>query len=108
MFTSAITDKLYYFEEYNTDKIKNEKIAEVLAEVPNTASVSVTTYMMPNVSMREEVYRYPEGAGCDYVIFDMRDINTAKEYQTDATELMNNGYIVVENIENAVLILKKE
>ncbi len=107
MFTSVITDKLYYFEDYNEDKVKNEKIAEVLADVPEEASVSVTTYMMPNVSMREEVYRYPEGEGCDYVIFDMRDAGEATKYMADANELINDGYIVVEDIENAVLILKK-
>ncbi len=107
MCTSIVTDKFYYFDEYDTYKDRNKQIEEALEAIPEAASVSVTTYMMPNVSMRKEVYRYPEGAGCDYVVFDLTKVQTRNQYEVEAGELLENGYELVERIEEAVIIVKK-
>lgn len=108
MFTSFVTDKFFYFDEYKVYQVRNEKIAEILAEVPEDASVSVTTYMMPNVSMRKEVYRYPAGENCDYIIFDLRKTQDAATYEEEADVLVNNGYEVINHLEGGVMVLKKK
>ena len=107
MCTSVVTDKFYYYEEYATYKDRNEQIAKVLEAIPDDVSVSVTTYMMPNISMRKEIYRYPEGAGCDYVVFDLTKAQTRSQYEAEAEELLANGYELVERIEEAIVVVKK-
>ncbi len=107
MCTAIVTEKFYYYDEYALYKDRNKQIAAVLEDIPVDASVSVTTYMMPNISMRKEIYRYPEGAGCDYVVFDLTKSQTKKQYEIEAEELLSNGYELVEYIEEAVIIVKK-
>jgi len=108
MFTALVTTKFSYFDAYKEFKDRNEQIAEVLEAIPQEASVSVTTYMMPNISMREEIYRYPAGEGCDYVVFDLTRVSTRSQYETDAKKLMSEEYELVEHIEDAIIVVKKK
>lgn len=108
MFTALVTTKFSYFDAYKEFKDRNEQIAEVLESIPQEASVSVTTYMMPNISMREEIYRYPAGEGCDYVVFDLTRVSTRSQYETEAKKLMSEEYELVEHIEDAIIIVKKK
>ncbi|MBP3338289.1 MAG: DUF2079 domain-containing protein [Lachnospiraceae bacterium] len=108
MFTALVTTKFSYFDTYKEFKDRNEQIAKVLEAIPQEASVSVTTYMMPNISMREEIYRYPAGEGCDYVVFDLTRVSTRSQYETDAKKLMSEEYELVEHIEDAIIVVKKK
>lgn len=107
MCTSVVTERFYYFDEYNTYKDRNQQIAQVLEDIPDDASVSITTYMMPNISQRKEIYRYPEGAGCDYVVFDLTKVNTLAQYEREAEELLASDYELIERIEGAIIVLKR-
>ncbi len=107
MFTSFVTDKFFYLDEYKEKKEQYEKVQAVLEDIPDNASVSVTTYYMPPISMREEVYRYPAGEDCEYIVFDMRNASNIAVYTNDANKLQENGYEKVCDITGSIMILKK-
>ena len=56
--------------------------------------------------MRKEVYRYPEGSGCDYVVFDMTRNSSVSQYNADINELLSDGYVVDNEVKNKLIILK--
>lgn len=107
MFTSYVTTNVDNIFEYANNKEKYETIAEALDNIPKDASVSVTTYFMPNVSMRKEVYRYPEGKNCEYVVFDMTRVSYLPQYYKDISTLENQGYVVEEEYDGMVVIMRK-
>lgn len=106
MYTSYVTVNIDDIGEYFNNREDYQLIAEALEEIPEEASVSVTTYMMPNVSMRKEVYRYPEGSGCDYVVFDMTRMSYVSQYNADIQELLSDGYVIDNEVKNKLIILK--
>ena len=83
------------------------RIEEILETIPKNASVCCSTYLLPHLADRNEVYEifYHEGEGnADYVIFDAR-------FPLDYKALYifeRQGYVVKEEYENLLLILAKE
>ncbi len=83
------------------------RMEEILKTIPGDASVCCSTYLLPHLADRDEVYEiyYHEGEGdVDYVIFDSR-------YPIDSKALhvfQRQGYTVLAEYENLLLILVKE
>lgn len=81
-----------------------EKIQALLAKIPDNASVSATTFIIPHLSGRREIIRLPglqikndrqEIHQVDYIIADLWH---NERYQAVLTDLRNNLKIVAESI----------
>lgn len=107
MFTSVVTEKWFYFEEYNNCKDRNDKIEEILDSIPVDASVCATTYYVPPLSHRGEVYKYPVEEECEYLVFDMRYEASRVEYQPAIDKYIEEGYKIIAEEKNAVIVLSK-
>jgi uncharacterized membrane protein len=51
-----------------------ELLADLVARIEVSASVSATQFLVPHVSSREEVYIYPSGARADYLLVQPRTL----------------------------------
>lgn len=79
---------------------------EILATIPEDASVSCSHFLLPHLAERDEVYEifYHDGeADVDYVIFDARSAVDKKEISA----YLRQGYEVLEEYENLLIILVK-
>ena len=98
-----------FWVNYNNWQANQEKYIQmdaILDTIPKEASVCCSTYLLSHLADREEIYElnYHGNVGdVDYVIFDARykiDEKQLKTYQ-------NQGYVVLEEHENMLLILHK-
>ena len=80
---------------------------EILQTIPEDASVSCSTFLVPHLANRNEVYEifYHDGeTDVDYVIFDAtREID-----KKELNAYLRKGYVIVEEYENLLIILVKE
>lgn len=96
MFVTLMQGKLYYWEEYQSSYFRNrwEKMNEALEQIPEDASVTATTFLVPRLSHHDELYdmTYTDKV-TDYIALDLRiattdyDINQylgSDEYETVA------------------------
>ena len=80
---------------------------EVLQTIPEDASVSCSTFLLPHLANRDEVYEIFYHGGeddVDYVIFDARTAIDKKEINA----YLRKGYVIWEEYENLLIILVKE
>jgi hypothetical protein len=80
---------------------------EILQTIPEDASVSCSTFLLPHLANRDEVYEifYHNGeTDVDYVIFDARTPVEKK----DINGYLRKGYVIIEEYENLLIILAKE
>jgi len=96
MFVTLMHGKMYYWEDYQSSYDRNrwETMNEALDKIPKDASVTATTFLVPKLSDRDEIYdmTYTDEV-TDYVALDLRiattdyDINQylkSDEYETVA------------------------
>jgi hypothetical protein len=99
----------YYVSRYEEGRETYEQMEQILDTIPDDASVCVSTFLLPHVADREVVYEltYHENADdVDYVVFDMRYALSAQDKQSKKAYL-DNGYEIVSEHKNMILILKK-
>ena len=80
---------------------------EILATIPEDASVSCSHFLLPHLAERDEVYEiyYHDGeTDVDYVIFDAR----SPIDQKDINGYLRRGYVILEEYEDLLIILVKE
>ncbi len=93
---------------YNDNSQMYEEMNEVLDTIPEDAKVAASTFLIPYLSERTEIYEtyYTTQTDFDYVVFDMRDaykeesLKKAKEYE-------KKGYKLYDNSSQYVHIYKK-
>lgn len=103
----------YYRHKYADSREYYKNLDAVLEEtVPNEASVACTTFILPHLASRSEIYEvtYHKENGryktdIDYVVFDMR---YSPEYADIIEFYMENGYEKLDREEISVVILKKK
>jgi len=96
MFTTLMQGKMHYWEDYQSSYFKNtwETMSEALDKIPKDASVVATTFLVPKLSDRDELYdlTYTDKV-TDYTALDLRiattdyDVNQylkSDEYETVA------------------------
>jgi len=96
MFVTLMQGKLYYWEDYQSsyDRSRWETMNVALGKIPKDASVTATTFLVPKLSNRDEIYdmTYTDEI-TDYIALDLRiattdyDINEylkSDEYETVA------------------------
>ena len=79
---------------------------EVLATIPEDASVSCSAFLLPHLANRDEVYEIYYHGGeydTDYVIFDA----TRSIDQKDINAYLRHGYVILEEYDGLLIILVK-
>ncbi len=74
---AAFPRSTYYFSKYFSNRDDYAVMNEALAEIPDDATVICSTYLLPHLCEREEIYedwyhQTDETEDADYVILDMR------------------------------------
>ncbi len=110
MVTSVTTDKLYYLDDYKDNKDIYEEFNRVLKMIPEDASVSSTTFFIPHIPQRKEIYYYKDGEphfDTEYYIYDLRYEENYDLFIHDYNEFLAEQYDVVEEIPDTIVLLKK-
>ncbi len=78
---------------------------EALETIPEDASVKASTFFVPHIADRNEIYEIKSKNETDYVVFDMRP-NLVGETTELRAEYIEKGYEFYTDIEGYILILK--
>lgn len=94
-----------YVNNYKDNKETYEKMDAILDEIPKDKSVSASTFLIPRLSDRKEIYEaYYHGAyDTDYLIIDVRP-GYAAESLGIAAKYEDNGYVLAENYSDMIMI----
>lgn len=106
LFTNGIIgQKPNYVQIYKENKAQIEKADQLFGKIPKEASVTATTFFVPKLSLREEVYMLDDiQRNTDYIVLNPMKLEEMS-YCLDALEL---GYRIVGGVEKYLLILKKD
>ena len=104
-FVTALPKLEAYTKRYLTGKEEFEIIDTALDTIPDDASVKASTFYVPHIADRHEIYEINSKNETEYVVFDVRP---ALVHETDElrAEYFAMGYEVYQDVENYVLILK--
>ncbi len=73
IFAGGYGEKAFYFENYRNDTEQRQVIDEALSLIPDDASVSASTFLLANLSQREEIYELETTRHqASYVVLDLR------------------------------------
>ena len=99
---------------YLANRELHHQIDTALAQIPSSASVTATTYLLPQVSQRDEAYMYPSTHDSEYLVIDTRPgrITEINGQSTTAQALIaqhqQQGYEIFAQVQDGVCILHKE
>jgi len=103
LFTSKNFNRFHsYHFVYNNFKDDFIEAAEMIKQIPMDASVSAGNFIAPHLIKREIVYMLEVGAedyfdyGTDYLVIDMRDVDTAT-YRSFLREIERYGYVKIDS-----------
>lgn len=94
-------------KSYLNNKETYQKMEEILDTVPEDKSVSASTYLLPHIANRSEVYEiyyHDMDTRVDYVVIDMRP-GYSTEGQKYIDKYLNDGYIIYQTYDNLITIL---
>lgn len=94
-----------YVTRYVKDKEDFEIIDSALETLPEDASVKSSTFFIPHIAQRDEVYEIKSENETDYVVFDMRPA-LINETSALRVEYIDQGYTVYTDEPGYVLILQ--
>ncbi len=96
-------NRVDYFESYKVAKDQRETIDTALEKIPDDASVSSSTFILPNLSQRDEIYQLESTSQkTEYYVLDLR-------YQTEefnADDYKNDDFETVFYQENVLAIFR--
>ncbi|MBO5274795.1 MAG: DUF2079 domain-containing protein [Clostridia bacterium] len=104
-FTSQIADRDYYINTYKTNRDNYAKMNEALEIIPDDASVKASTFLVPKLSQRFEIYDISTVHDTEYAAVDLRSGYNAKASQ-QLEQLENEGFEFVVMIEDLIAVLK--
>lgn len=99
-----------YVSNYSNNREKFERQTEILSEIPDDASVICSTFFLPVLSERDEIYEvhyHDEKVHTDYVILDWRQGNRQSS-ETYKEKYIKEGYVVTEEYTDMILIMQPE
>lgn len=105
-FITTVSPKLdAYIKRYDECKEEFAVMSEMLETIPDDASVKASTFFVPHLAQRHEIYEVTSLNETDYVVFDMRP---SLVHETDLLreEYFLMGYEVYGEAEDCVLILR--
>ena len=104
LFSGGYLGKASYIQRYQNDTEQRETIRQALSLIPNEASVAASTFLLPNLSQRKEIYELETTKQqAEYYVLDLRyatDEHTADDY-------LNEAYITVFYEEDIVGVFKR-
>ncbi len=94
-----------YVGKYERSKAEFEIIDAALETLPDDATVKASTFFVPHIAQRDEIYEIKSENETDYVVFDMRPklINETEDLRE---KYLSEGYTVYKEAPGCVLILK--
>ena len=94
-----------YVSRYINSHESFEVLDAALETLPDDASVKSSTFFVPHLAQRHEIYEIKSENETDFVVLDMRPalVNEALPYKT---EYMNQGYTCYNDVPGYVLILQ--
>lgn len=106
---TALPNFAGYIQNWNNYKDTYRQMDAILDELPEDASLSVSTFLLAHVADREvvyEVYYHNDKPDVDYVVLDTRfGVDAAMRRQIRAYE--RNGYEIVAEYDGMITIMKR-
>ena len=92
-----------YIIDYMSNRSEYKEIDEMIAEIPDDASVIASPAFLAHVSARDEVYAYPSDEEADIILLDSRD----GQYNSNVIEqFREKGYYVKEQKKDLYVLLE--
>lgn len=110
LFTALISQKTYYIKEYRSEQDNLRLMKENMDLIPAEASVEATTYVLPYLSCRDEIYRMTNSDVnvVNAYVFDLRYEEFEEILQDREAQLKKDGYIQISNNPELVTIYYKK
>ncbi len=94
-----------YSKRIVSGKEEFQILDEALETIPEDASVKASTFFIPHIADRDEIYEIKSKNETDFVVFDMRPALIGETTELRA-EYIDMGYEYYNNVEGYILILK--
>ncbi len=96
-------------EEYKNQKIQMETLNEMIDSIPEDASVSASTFLVPHLAQRDVIYEYPGYYAhedlTDYIVVDLRWYVIT---EGDISYFETNHYEEIDRKEGLYLVMKHQ
>ena len=104
----ASFSKSWYISSYSDGKEQIEVLNDAMKSIPSGASVGATTFFVPHLANRTELYEYPykfdKSPLPDYLVIDLRFYKITEK---DEEYFKENNYIETERVKGLYLILHR-
>lgn len=104
----ASLSKSWYISSYSDGKAQIEVLNDAMKSIPSGASVGATTFFVPHLANRTELYEYPykfdKSPLPDYLVIDLRFYKITEQ---DEEYFKENNYIETERVKGLYLILHR-
>ncbi len=94
-----------YINRYQSGQEEFAILNEALETIPEDASVRASTFFVPHIAQRKEIYEIRSANETDYMVFDMRP-SLAHETDDLRAEYLARGYTVELDIADHIMIMK--
>ena len=112
LLTSAnsIASKNSYFDNVKEQLAYCDEIFELLDTIPGDKSVSASTWFVPALSGRREIYEYRDSLNIetDFIVLDKRSLDSEEKSQKIVDKKLKEGYHIFAEIEEKIVILEKK
>lgn len=97
-----------YALTYRVGKANYDRITEVIEEIPDDASVTASTFLVPRLSQRKVIYEqyYHKAVDTDYLVLDLRGSNSTKIAEIEQPYI-DAGYKMIVNDEGLIRVYEK-
>lgn len=85
---------------------KAAQARELLAQIPEDAAVRSSTFFVPQLSMRDEIYLLDSGHEAGYAVVDLR-ANYEKNLEQTLEQLEKDGYEEAGRVDRYVAVFEK-
>ena len=111
MLTSAnsIAQRNSYLDNVWEELAACDEIFDLLYTIPEDKSVSASTWFVPALSGRREIYEYSNDLDCetDFIVLDKRSQSAREKSQRVEDEKLSEGYHIFGEIDEKIVILEK-
>ena len=112
-FAGQIYPRKHYVEDYKNDSKVIQSINDTLSLIPDDASVTATTFFIPKLGNREEIYMLKMddveqnvAYESDYIAIDRRG-SYLEEFDAAVSFYQNKGYETVVDASGSIILLRK-
>jgi uncharacterized membrane protein len=106
-YSATMASKTNYYRSYVQSCDTRAAINEVLNEIPKDAGVTASTFLLPHIANRDEIYQYKSKNETEYIVLDIRWMSETDK-NTEFKSITNKGYRLVSIKENVIALFKKD